>query len=189
MHGVLNASRATVALFAALALMATTGCRSEYKRHCDLGRQLRNEERYEEAIQEYELAAKASPLEVRPYENIAKIYKHQGKYDTAAKYYRKILEVAPDYIDAYAQLVKMMRLAGQIDEASKTASAALQKTEVKRDMKASRQIQEQMIEIENARKARQAPLAAPPTVGAPLTASTTATTLRPANVQPPPAKP
>jgi len=166
-------------LLLSVALVATTACRSEYKKHCDLGGQLRNEERYEEAIREYELAAQAAPTEVRPHENIAKIYKHQGKYGLAAKYYRKALQANPAFIDGYAQLVKMLRLAGQIDEASKVGSEALQKTEVKRDMKASRQIQEQMVEIENMRKARGIlqPSSPPPTMS--LTPPTTLATTAP----------
>jgi tetratricopeptide (TPR) repeat protein len=193
MHRFLNASSRAAALFLGLALaVATTACRSEYKRHCDLGKQLRNEERYEEAIKEYELAAKIAPNQARPYENIAKIYKHQGKYDVAANYYRQALEVDPTYIDAYAQWAKMLRLAGKIDEASKIARGALQKIEVKRDMKATREIQEQMVEIDKARKAKLAPPPEPPTVGAPTVGPSVGPSIpstTPTVVQPPSASP
>jgi len=178
----------TATLILGLALAATAACRSEYKKHCDLGKQLRNEERYEEAIKEYELAAKVAPKEARPYESIAKIYKHQIKYDVAAKYYQKALEVDPTYIDAYAQWVKMLRLAGQLDQASQIAADALAKNEIKRDMKATREIQEQVAEIEKTRNATAAPPPSPPPVATPR-ASATLTTAPIVAIPPPPAKP
>ncbi|KPL06961.1 hypothetical protein AMJ85_09975 [candidate division BRC1 bacterium SM23_51] len=165
-------------LLAGLALVVATACETEYEKHYDLASQLRKEERFTEAIEQYKLAAQADPDNPKPYYRMGSIYKGQGEHLKAAECYRKAIEVDPDYVDAYPELVKALRRCGELDEATKIANEALQKRVVKRSMEVATEIQEQLVEIEKARRGEptdQPPPTAPEGDLAPETDATTST--------------
>jgi tetratricopeptide (TPR) repeat protein len=143
-------------VFAVLAIVAVVGvaCQSEYERHYDLAKQLRDEERLEEAIAEFKLAAEADPTKAKPWSRIASILKNQGNNEEAAEYYLKTIEIEPDYVDGYPEVVKALQRAGKLDEAEDFAKKAMENKLVKRDLVAFRTIQEQLAEIKAKREGK-----------------------------------
>jgi len=189
-----NLSRMSLACIASLTIIATTACRSEYKRYCDRGKELVTEERYDEAIAQYQLAVKAAPQEPGAYYRIGKILKRQLKLDEAIKYYRKALEVNPDYVDVYPALARVLVLKSQFDEATKLVNDALEMTSVKQDMKVERDLRQALVEIDKARKGKPIKRPSPPAAGpkpapARATSSTQPTAPRPPATATPKGKP
>jgi tetratricopeptide (TPR) repeat protein len=140
------------AAVAVLTMMFLASCSSEYDKHYDKAKLLKDEERYEEAIAEYELAAKADPSRAKPWYRIAQVYKNLGKHKDAAASLEKGIAAEPDHTDSYAELVKAYRRDNQLDKAEETAKKALNVPAVKRDAEVTAEIEAEIAEIENARK-------------------------------------
>lgn len=155
------------ALLAMLLLVTTVGCKSEAEVHYKRAKQLKEEERTDEAIKEYKLAAAADPTYAKPLYRLGQLYEHQEKYLLAAEYYRKAIDADPDYVRSYAELVKAWLRAEEFDKATAAAKDALGRKVVRRDMEATKEIKDLQVEIDNQRKAAAKRPAAAPTPVAP----------------------
>ncbi|HEX6717732.1 MAG TPA: tetratricopeptide repeat protein [Pyrinomonadaceae bacterium] len=60
--------------------------------------------RYEEAEQQYQLAAQIAPDDARAFAGLGNVYVDQGKFAQAVDAYQKALKVKPDYNGAYLPL-------------------------------------------------------------------------------------
>src|SRR6185369_5356509 len=60
--------------------------------------------RYEEAEQQYQLAAQIAPDDARAFAGLGNVYVDQGKFTQAVDAYQKALKVKPDYNGAYLPL-------------------------------------------------------------------------------------
>src|SRR5262245_50231106 len=60
--------------------------------------------RYEEAEQQYQLAAQIAPDDARAFAGLGNVYVDQGKFAQAVDAYQKALKVKPDYTGAYLPL-------------------------------------------------------------------------------------
>src|SRR5215216_4997475 len=60
--------------------------------------------RYDEAEQQYQLAARIAPDDARAYAGLGNVYVDQGRFAQAVDAYQKALKVKPDYNGAYLPL-------------------------------------------------------------------------------------
>src|SRR5512138_643733 len=60
--------------------------------------------RYDEAEEQYRLAAKIAPDDARAFAGLGNVYVDQGKFAQAVDAYQKALKVKPDYNGAYLPL-------------------------------------------------------------------------------------
>src|SRR6185312_9634791 len=60
--------------------------------------------RYEEAEQQYQLAAQIAPDDARAFAGLGNVYVDQGKFTAAVDAYQKAIKLKPDYNGAYLPL-------------------------------------------------------------------------------------
>src|ERR1044072_1996627 len=60
--------------------------------------------RYEEAEQQYQLAARIAPDDARAFAGLGNVYADQGKFAQAVDAYQQAIKVKPDYTSAYLPL-------------------------------------------------------------------------------------
>ncbi|MBM3333947.1 tetratricopeptide repeat protein [Candidatus Sumerlaeota bacterium] len=137
-----------LAVFSLFSLCALVACQSEYKKHRFLGKQFEAEERYDEAIKEYEMAAAADPTRASPLYHIAKIRAKQKKFDEAIKHFRKAIEADPDYPDTYPDLAEALQQTQRTDEAIRVATEALNRPAVKSDVRTAQELEKMLRELQ-----------------------------------------
>ncbi len=91
-------------------------------RHYRRGNTYNNQERYDEAIKEYELSVAADPEMLDSYRNMANIHYSQGRYDEAIPNFIRFVNLydgAPDTAlrSALANLGRLLRDRGEYDRA------------------------------------------------------------------------
>src|ERR1044071_5362621 len=73
--------------------------------------------RYDEAEQQYQLAAKIAPDDARAFAGLGNVYVDQGKFAQAVDAYQKAIKVKPDYSGAYLPLAFSLARLNRFPEA------------------------------------------------------------------------
>src|ERR1043166_3224128 len=73
--------------------------------------------RYEEAEQQYQLAAQIAPDDARAFAGLGNVYVDQGKFAQAVDAYQKAIKVKPDYNGAYLPLAFSLARLNRFPEA------------------------------------------------------------------------
>jgi len=73
--------------------------------------------RYDEAEQQYQLAAKIAPDDARAFAGLGNVYVDQGKFGEAVDAYQKAIKVKPDYNGAYLPLAFSLARLNRFPEA------------------------------------------------------------------------
>ena len=97
----------------------------EYVSICDSGMRLAEEGDLENAIREFEEAAKLKPYSLRAYQNLSILYSRTKRYGEAERILRKILELRPVSEEAHANMGNLYMLRGDLDEAERWFNMAL----------------------------------------------------------------
>jgi len=123
------------------------GCKNYgAKKHYDLGKKLRDEGKYEEAIKEFKESIKLNPNNPKAYYRIGQIYLKLEKYDDAIDYFEQSLKIDPSRGDSYKNLAKAYIAKGEKDKALAACERALTKIDdikVKDELK---KLSDQLIE-------------------------------------------
>ena len=80
---------------------------TEVNDHMEKGQKFAVDEKYEEAIQEYNEAIRILPSEYMPYYNRGFCYSQLHNDDAALPDYLRVVELKPDYVKAYAWLTEI----------------------------------------------------------------------------------
>ena len=91
----------------------------------DSGNQLKQEQKFEQAIKEYQQALKFQPDSIRALYRLGAIHTDRKEWDLAQSYYEKILKLRPNQLYSKIQLANLMREKGQIGEAEIAYEQAL----------------------------------------------------------------
>lgn len=83
--------------------------------------------RYEEAEQQYQLAAQIAPDDARAFAGLGNVYVDQGKFTQAVDAYQKALKVKPDYNGAYLPLAFSLARLNRYPEAITVYKETLQR--------------------------------------------------------------
>jgi tetratricopeptide (TPR) repeat protein len=73
--------------------------------------------RYDEAEQQYQLAAKIAPDDARAFAGLGNVYVDQGRFAEAVDAYQKAIKIKPDYHAAYLPLAFSLARLNRYDEA------------------------------------------------------------------------
>ena len=123
------------------------GCKNYgAKKHYDLGKQLREQGKNEEAIKEFKESIKLNPNNPKAYYRIGQTYLKLEKYDDAIDYFEQSLKIDPSRGDSYKNLAKAYIAKGEKDKALAACERALTKIDdikVKDELK---KLSDQLIE-------------------------------------------
>jgi len=92
--------RNSVTLFSH-ALKVTKG---NYLANANLGAALLEQDKFDQAVEQLQLAIQTNPKCAEAYLNLADVYRKLGQYDNAIKVYDKVISVRPDCAPAYYEL-------------------------------------------------------------------------------------
>jgi Flp pilus assembly protein TadD len=93
--------------------------------HNNLGYELFNRGRLDEAIAEYRKTMEVMPNDVKSHSYLGRALADSGRFDEAIAQYRKALEIMPDYPEAHDNLGIALAGGGRFDEAVVEYQAAL----------------------------------------------------------------
>jgi tetratricopeptide (TPR) repeat protein len=109
------------------ALKVTKG---NYVANANLGAALLDQNKFEQAIQQLQLAIETNPNCAEAYCNLADVYRKLGRYPDAIQVYNRVVQVRPNYAPAYYELGITYDKLGQYQQAIQAYASAL---EVKSD--------------------------------------------------------
>ena len=94
--------------------------------HINLGVAYQNQERFDEAIEQYRIALEINPNDPKSHTNLGNIYKELGFIERGRKEYEIALEIKPDYGKAHNNLGLLFKEAGDIENAIKKYRIAIE---------------------------------------------------------------
>jgi len=90
---------------------------NNYDAHNRLGRALSMQKRYDEAIREFQEAARLNPGFAEAYNSLGHITSSLGRVAEAVVYYQRALAVRPYYVAVHNSFGELLRQEGRLDEA------------------------------------------------------------------------
>ena len=103
--------------------------------HFELGDYYKQNNRYDEALAEYEAVYYNDPTNPSALYRIGDIYLLKKEFDRAAEWYRRALEVTPGKAYLYAKLGRTLMIAEKTDEALKALETVIQLEKQKKTLK------------------------------------------------------
>lgn len=117
-----NCWRDSVSLFEH-ALKVTKG---NYVANANLGAALLEQDKFDQAIEQLQLAIKTNPECAEAYNNLADVYRKLGQYADAIQVYNRVIQVRPRYAPAYYELGITYDRLGQYQQAIQAYASALE---------------------------------------------------------------
>lgn len=87
------------------------------EQQCDQAMELKNQGRYEEAMERFKAILEADPSHGRAHLGLGLVYCFVGMFDESLEELKQAVACAPDSVDAHLNLAKTFAMLGMYDEA------------------------------------------------------------------------